>query len=122
MVLGVKVTNTGGYGGLLGILSDGHTTYAVTDNTWKCTRNFYDKWAEPDFNTNTWPQAEPVSEGESIEGENWNRVLHIAPNAQLIWNGPRKILGTELVQYLTSQTVTVYCRKQLNITKPATLR
>jgi hypothetical protein len=48
-VLGVKVINTGRYGGLLGSLSDGHTTYAVTDNTWRCTRKYYDNWADPDF-------------------------------------------------------------------------
>jgi hypothetical protein len=110
VVLGVKVTNTFIDGGLLGSLSDGHTTYIVTDNTWRCTRDYHDDWAAPDFDDNTWPRAEPVSQGESVEGHTWNRVQQIAPNAQWIWNGPWTI-ERDAFQF---PVVTIYCRKTLN--------
>jgi hypothetical protein len=113
MVLGVKVINIVGYGSLLGSLSDGHTTYAVTDETWKCTRKYHDNWARPGFDDSTWPRAEPMPQGQNV-----SRSLQIAPQAQWIWNGPRKIPPpADILQLLTPPTVTVYCRKPLNTNK-----
>ena len=98
-VIAVKILDHNHYGYLAGSFSDGN----VTDSSWKCTEDYYDKWNFPTFDDSTWPAA-TASEGIVIN----SFLSKIANNARKIWAGTyfRKI----------TSPLTVYCRKKLGMT------
>ena len=71
----------------------------VTDQNWKCTKEYVENWMSPTFNDDTWESA-------SISGTNSASDIHklvsdISPNAKWIWTS--NFSGSTIDK-------TVYCR------------
>jgi hypothetical protein len=103
-VIAIEVSNNGGgFGGVVGSLSDGLT---VTDDTWKCTTTLHDNWNQVDFNDSSWSQAVPMPQ---LKGATDGRAAHkeLATNAKWIWTEEQQ----PPFNYSTPNT-TIYCRKR----------
>jgi hypothetical protein len=95
-VIAVKVINRSWIGGLLGSLDNGTV---ITDNSWKCTRQWQSKWAHADCDDSTWPVT-------TVEAQDYDSGL--TRKALWIWSGTRYMQTNESI-------VTVYCRKTLSL-------
>ncbi|XP_078352806.1 uncharacterized protein LOC144637620 [Oculina patagonica] len=92
-LISIKAKPSKFQGGILGSFSNG----LVTNESWKCTDDFYLGWNIPHFDDSNWPLAVVVAKYGDIP---WGPIPVIAATAKWIWTaGPG--LGT------------VYCRLNL---------
>ena len=93
-VLSVIGTNApdGSPFGILGSTSNG----LLTNETWKCSSDFYPGWTSPDFDDRDWPLAKVLA----TNGDRpWKTIDGIAKTAKWIW--------------AKNYEHTVYCRLKL---------
>lgn len=93
-VIAIKAT-----GGVLvaGILASGADS--TTNDSWKCTDQFHNGWADEVFDDSAWPAATVIGDHGIIP---WGDISGISSEAKWIWT--------------TTQTDrTVYCRKRRGI-------
>ena len=78
--------------GILGSTSNG----LLTNETWKCSSDFYPGWNSPDFDDLDWPFAREIADHGD---ETWGKIPGIAETAKWIW--------------ANNYEHTVYCRLKL---------
>ena len=90
-VIGTNAPDGSPYG-ILGSTSNG----LLTNETWKCSSDFYPGWTSPDFDDRDWPLAKVVANHEDYP---WYTIDGIAKTAKWIW--------------ANNYEHTVYCRLKL---------
>ena len=100
------IKDYGVVGGLIGNFSNG----AVTDSSWKCTRDLSDGWTLPTFDDSTWPDAIATKgQGDKI----WGVLPTIARNAKWIWIGPYETVKPSVTVYSRKRLGKTYCHTSL---------
>ena len=91
-LIAVSITNRDGAAGWKGSFYDGSL---VTDDSWKCTSNFYSGWYKVDFDDNDWSAL--YTNGSPIAG-----CTGFPASAKWMWSEPNY-----------NSLSTTYCRKTL---------
>ena len=94
-VVAIKCDDVGGAGGIIASTSND----MITDNSWKCTANYYSGWESTLYDDSSWPSAYQIGPSYSPP---WGYIAGIKPSAQWIWTTGWE--GTH---------TTVYCRRRL---------
>lgn len=95
-IIAIQGHNYQSLGGIIGNFSDG----LLTDDTWKCTRNFSANWYLATFDDCAWPSAVAL---EVANSSKWYKTpIGISMDAKWIWSGS-----------YDDEFVDVYCRKKI---------
>jgi hypothetical protein len=104
-VIAIEVSNNGGgFGGVVGSLSDGLT---VTDDTWKCTTTLHDNWNQVNFDDSSWSQAVATPQVEVQQMEMVEQLIKHSPPTPSGF-GLKSSGRLSTLQLIT----TIYCRKR----------
>ena len=101
-VIGIKCADNGVVGGILASLHDENGEIVVlTDDTWLCTQNEEENWAQPGFEVDfeAWEEGEMIRKHDGVKP--WRGFVgDISREASWIWTKDHKIKTTVYCRYV----------------------